>query len=101
MKLIDTKCPHCGSSLKVDSTIKNATCEYCGSTFLIDDEVQHIKYDNAEEAGYNFEKDVFAHKPKLFQTFEPLNQPHRFKSLRRKERHGFGYWDGSAFSRCL
>ena len=56
MKLIDTKCPHCGSSLKVDSTIKNATCEYCGATFLIDDEVQHIKYDNAEEAGYNFEK---------------------------------------------
>lgn len=32
------------------------TCQYCGATTLIDDEVQHIQYDNAEEAGYRFEK---------------------------------------------
>ena len=56
MKLIDTTCPHCGSALKIDPTNKNATCEYCGTALLIDDEVQHVQYDNAEEAGYKFEK---------------------------------------------
>lgn len=56
MKLIDTTCPHCGSALKIDPTNKNATCEYCGAALLIDDEVQHVQYDNAEEAGYKFEK---------------------------------------------
>ncbi len=38
MKLVGTKCPHCGSTLKVNFTEKNAVCEYCGSTFLIDTE---------------------------------------------------------------
>ena len=56
MKLVDTTCPHCGSALKIDSSNKNATCEYCGAALLIDDEVQHVQYDNAEEAGYKFEK---------------------------------------------
>lgn len=56
MKLVDTTCPHCGSAIKVDAGNKNAVCEFCGTTFLIDDEVQHIQYDNAEEAGYKFEK---------------------------------------------
>ena len=56
MKLIDTTCPHCGSALKIDPTNRNATCEYCGAALLIDDEVQHVQYDNAEEAGYKFEK---------------------------------------------
>ncbi len=56
MKLIDTTCPHCGSALKIDPSNKNATCEYCGAALLIDNEVQHIQYDNAEEAGYKFEK---------------------------------------------
>ena len=56
MKLVDTICPHCGATLKIDLSNKNATCEYCGATLLIDDEVQHVQYDNAEEAGYKFEK---------------------------------------------
>ena len=45
MKLIDTTCPKCG-----------AFCEYCGGQVLIDDEVQHLQIDNAESAGYAFEK---------------------------------------------
>lgn len=49
-------CPHCGAHLKVDSDKKKASCEHCGASILIDDEVQHIQYDNAEEAGYKFEK---------------------------------------------
>ena len=56
MKLVDMTCPHCGAKLRFDSDNKNATCKFCGASLLLDDEVQHIQYDNAEEAGYQFEK---------------------------------------------
>ncbi len=56
MKLIDTSCPKCGAKLKIDIDKKRAKCEYCGAELIIDDEVRRFKYDNAEEAGYNFEK---------------------------------------------
>lgn len=56
MKLIDLKCPNCGAKLQVNSELKKASCNYCGQEFVIDDEVQHIQYDNAEQAGYDFEK---------------------------------------------
>ena len=56
MKLVELSCPHCGAHLKVDPSNKQATCEHCGAALLIDDEVQRVQYDNAEEAGYKFEK---------------------------------------------
>ena len=56
MKLINMTCPYCGSTLKIDPTNKSASCEYCGAKLLVDDEVMHVQYDNAEEAGYKFEK---------------------------------------------
>jgi DNA-directed RNA polymerase subunit RPC12/RpoP len=56
MRLIDMTCPHCGAQLKVDADQKQAKCDHCGTTILIDDEVRHVKYDGAEEAGYEFEK---------------------------------------------
>ena len=56
MKLFDLNCPKCGAQLKIDDKITKGFCEHCGTVVLIDDEVQHIQYDNAEEAGYNFEK---------------------------------------------
>ena len=56
MKLIDTTCPKCGAALTIDHDSAHARCEYCGAVLLIDDEVQHLQYDNAEEAGYLFEK---------------------------------------------
>ena len=56
MRLLDMTCQHCGALLKVDIDKKRAICNHCGATILIDDEIQHIRYDNAEEAGYNFEK---------------------------------------------
>ncbi len=56
MKLIELSCPHCGACLTVDSSNKQATCEHCGASLMIDDEVQKVQYDNAEEAGYKFEK---------------------------------------------
>lgn len=56
MKLIDTTCPKCGANLHIDADRKSAFCEYCGAELLIDDEVQHLQIDNAESAGYAFEK---------------------------------------------
>ena len=56
MKLIDTTCPKCGANLHIDADRKSAFCEYCGAQLLIDDEVQHLRFDNAESAGYAFEK---------------------------------------------
>lgn len=56
MKLIDLKCPYCGADLKADSELKEVVCEYCDSKFTVDDEVQHVQYDNSEQAGYEFEK---------------------------------------------
>ena len=56
MKLIDTTCPKCGANLRVDADRQSVFCEYCGGQILIDDEVQHLQIDNAESAGYAFEK---------------------------------------------
>jgi len=56
MKLINMSCPNCGAALQVNSELKQAQCNYCGNLFYMDDEVQHIQFDNAEDAGYMFEK---------------------------------------------
>lgn len=56
MKLISLKCQNCGSEMTVKNDSKEAICEYCGAKFIIDDEMNHIQYDNAEQAGYEFEK---------------------------------------------
>ena len=56
IKLIEMTCPHCGAALKINPGSKAAACEYCNTLILIDDGVQHIQYDNAEEAGYQFER---------------------------------------------
>lgn len=56
MKIVSMVCPNCGASIQVDADKKNLTCNYCGNNLFVDDEVQHIRYDNADEAGYQFEK---------------------------------------------
>ncbi len=56
MQLVDLSCPHCGAALKVDAENKNASCEHCGAKLFVDDEKQHLEVDNAEQAGYDFEK---------------------------------------------
>ena len=33
-----------------------AKCEYCDSVFTLDDEAAHVKFDNAKQAGYEFER---------------------------------------------
>ena len=56
MKLIEMICPRCGAHLQVRENTKRFRCEHCGTVLLVDDEVQHVQYDNAEDAGYQFEK---------------------------------------------
>lgn len=56
MKLVDMTCPHCGAVLQLNAQSKQAYCSYCGALLMIDDGVQHIQFDNAEKAGYEFEK---------------------------------------------
>lgn len=56
MKLISMKCPHCNGTLELSSDAKQAKCPYCNTQILIDDEVRHVRFDNSEQAGYDFEK---------------------------------------------
>lgn len=56
MKLISMVCPHCGAQLQIEDGRKQVFCSHCGSKLLIDDEVIHHQFDDAEEAGYKFEK---------------------------------------------
>lgn len=56
MKLVEMKCKNCGGDLKVEEEQDTVTCPYCNATYKIDDEVQHVKYDDMENSGYEFEK---------------------------------------------
>lgn len=56
MKLIEMICPRCGAHLQVHEDTKRLRCEHCGTTLLLDDEAQHVQFDNADDAGYQFEK---------------------------------------------
>ncbi len=93
MKLIEMTCPHCGAVLKLDPTRKKAFCEYCGCALLLDDEVQHevrhIQYDNAEEAGYKFEKGrQRARAEAMRRSPSPAPQdPYLYQRPRKKRRH--------------
>lgn len=75
MKLISMTCPNCGASLQVDADKKKLTCNYCGNNLFIDDEVQHVQYDNAEDAGYQFERGRQRAQAELSRSnnVEPLN----------------------------
>ena len=56
MKLVGITCPHCGGKMEVTANSKMVTCDYCNSDFMIDDEVKRMRLDDAEQAGYEFEK---------------------------------------------
>lgn len=56
MIIAEMTCSSCGAHLQVDAGARQAKCGYCGATVLIDDGVRHVQYDNAEQAGYEFEK---------------------------------------------
>ena len=56
MKLVELECQNCGAALKIEAGADTVSCPYCNATYKIDDEAQHIKYDDMENSGYEFEK---------------------------------------------
>lgn len=56
MKLVELKCKNCGAVLKVQADSINIHCDHCKTSYKLDDEAQHIKYDEMEKAGYDYEK---------------------------------------------
>ena len=56
MKLVELKCKNCGATLKVNPEENEITCRYCQTSFKLDDEIKHIKFDDMEQNGYEFEK---------------------------------------------
>ena len=60
MQVMAVKCPSCGGQVNVPHGQRMTRCQYCGANVIVDDGVQrveqHVTYDNAEEAGYSFEK---------------------------------------------
>ena len=56
MKLVEMKCKNCGNKLKLKPNQIDIDCEYCHAQYKFDDGIQHIKYDDMEQAGYELEK---------------------------------------------
>ena len=56
MKLLEMKCKNCCALLKVEENGQYINCKYCNTKYKLDDELQHIKYDDMEKSGYEFEK---------------------------------------------
>ena len=56
MKLLELKCKNCGAILKVEEDKTSVNCKACGSKYKLDDEVKHVKYDDMEQAGYDYER---------------------------------------------
>ena len=55
-KSFELKCPNCGAKLKKEEGTIDIVCDYCKTEFKFDDEAHHIKYDDMEKTGYDFEK---------------------------------------------
>ncbi len=77
MKLFSVTCPNCGGKLEITPNSKMVTCEYCKCDFMIDDEIKCVRLDNAEQAGYYFErgrqqalKDIEEEKQRKLQDME-------------------------------
>ena len=56
MHLINLNCPNCGAPIQAEAGVRYTVCPYCSTSVMVDDGVQHVQYDNAEQAGYDFEK---------------------------------------------
>lgn len=56
MKLVELECQNCGAALKIEEGTDTVSCPYCKATYKIDDEAKHVKYDDMENSGYEFEK---------------------------------------------
>lgn len=79
MKLIPLKCPNCGAQLTVDANKESVYCEHCGTRIMIDDEINRLQIDNAEEAGYQFEKGRQRAQSEIQQKTYSYQQPSKKK----------------------
>ncbi len=77
MKLVELKCPNCGSNLKVDENSTLVLCQFCGTQFKVDNVVKHIQYDNAEQTGYEFEKGRMKAKEDAIRQQQALEEQQR------------------------
>ena len=51
-------------NIKTDPELDEITCKYCQTTFKMDDEVKHVKFDDMEQNGHEFEKGVIYEQEK-------------------------------------
>ncbi len=97
MKLVNFKCPNCGSGIGADTDSRTVTCEYCGSTFAIDDEslTVNVNLSGQEEAGISSKRVANVRKRKQ----NPLPLPSSKHRPKRNVRLGYGRWAGFLFFR--
>ena len=86
MKLIPLKCPNCGAQLNVDANKESVYCEHCGTRIMIDDEINRLQIDNAEEAGYRFEKGRQRAQSEA-NSFHKAEAAQTVSSPKKKKRH--------------
>lgn len=86
MKLISLKCPNCGAQLQIDAEKEFVFCEHCGTKILIDNEISRMQIDNAEEAGYQFEKGRQRAQSEV-NTFHKAEAAQTVSSPKKKKRH--------------
>ena len=73
MKLVKLICPNCGAKLETDGSLKKAFCQYCGTALLVDHEKRNMEWDNAEEAGYQFERGRMKAQQEAYQQSYPYD----------------------------
>ena len=74
MKLLNVHCTNCGAAMKVSENAKVITCEYCNQDFVLDDEVKRFMLTNAEQAGYEFEKEDNVRRKKPYKKQKERSQ---------------------------
>ena len=89
MKLIEMNCKKCGATLSIDPDLKQGYCQYCGTKFFVDDEVKHIKYDDAEDAGYQFEKGRLRAQAEFARASAQPQQPVVQQPVKKSGSHRF------------
>jgi len=93
MKLLEMKCKNCGAKLKINVEEKETCCQFCGTKFKIDDEVQHIKYDDMEQSGYEFEKGKIRAREEAKQTkIDEKNAILQARYEEEKRKKNFKWW---------
>lgn len=85
MKLVEMKCKNCGALLKVEEDAQFINCQYCNTKYKLDDEVQHIKYDDMEKSGYEFEKGRIRAQQEQKQTQKNYNELNNVNNKSKKK----------------